>query len=458
MTTGHATRVRLALKLAARYDLLLDCLCTGRKTEALRIASFAITLLLAAFAWLAWPTTGRAVEAVRVNLQAKAIDLTPMIERYRSDGDEIRISTAPGRDGIVRRIAVKARESGTRPDWMVFALTNDTDEQVDRLLVAPHFRLTASGVIWPDLGSSRVAAITASQGIRPEREDSPDADVFLMTLDPGTTVTFVAELRSSNVPQVYLWDSDSYKERLNGLTLYKGIIIGIAGLLALFLTIVFVVKGAVIFPAAAALAWAVLAYACIDFGFFQRIFPITEAVERVYRAGAEAVLAATLLVFLFAYLNLNRWHVRYSHVAGFWLVFLTGLIGLAVVDPPVAAGIARISIAAVAGIGFLLVVHLATHGYDRAVMLVPTWVLLVAWVAAGAFTVTGSLASDLVQPALIGALVLIVMLIGFTVLQHAFAGGALAQGVSDADRRVLALAGAGDIVFDWDVPGDAIFV
>ena len=253
----------------------------------MRIVSFAIALLLTVVC-LAWPTPGQAVESVRIDLQAKAIDLTPMIERYRSDGDEIRISTAPGRDGIVRRIAVKARESGTRPDWMVFALTNDTDEQVDRLLVAPHFRLTASGVIWPDLGSTRIAAITASQGIRPEREDSPDADTFLITLDPGTTVTFVAELNSPNLPQVYLWESDAYKDRVNGLTLYKGIIIGIAGLLALFLTIVFVVKGALIFPAAAALAWSVLAYSCIDFGFFQRVFPITETVERVYRAGAEA--------------------------------------------------------------------------------------------------------------------------------------------------------------------------
>ncbi len=389
----------------------------------------------------------------------RAVDLTPMIERYRSDGDEIRISTAPGRDGIVRRIAVKARESGTRPDWIVFALTNDTDEQVDRLLVAPHFRLTGSGVIWPDLGSSRIAAITASQGIRPERDDSADADVFLITLDPGTTVTFVAELRSTDLPQLHLWDADAYKERVNGLTLYKGIIIGIAGLLALFLTIIFVVKGAVIFPAAAALAWAVLAYACIDFGFFQRIFPITETTEQIYRAGAEAVLAATLLVFLFAYLNLNRWHVRYSHVAAFWLAFLGALVALAIVDPPVASGVARISIAAVAGIGFVLVLHLATHGYDRAVMLVPTWLLLIAWVVAASFTVIGRLPSDLVPPALVGGLVLIVMLIGFTVMQHAFAGGAFAHGlVSDTERRALALSGAGDIVFDWDVASDRIFV
>nr|WP_046866467.1 EAL domain-containing protein [Microvirga massiliensis] len=425
----------------------------------MRIVSFALALLLAMLSLGAWSSPASAVEAVRVTLDAKAIDLTPMVERYRSEGDEIRISTAMGRDGIVRRIAVKAREAGSRPDWIVFALTNETDEQIDRILVAPHFRMTGSGVIWPDLGSSRIAAITASQGIRPERQDNADADMFLITLDPGTTVTFVAELASSNLPQLYLWQAAAHTERMNGLTLYKGIIIGIAGLLALFLTIVFVVKGALIFPAAAALAWAVLAYACIDFGFFQRIFPVTDAAERVYRAGAEAVLAATLLVFLFAYLNLNRWHVRYSHVTGLWLVFLAALVGLAVVDPPMASGVARISIAAVAAIGFVLVIHLATHGYDRAVMLVPTWLLLIAWVVAAGFTVMGQLNGDLVPPALIGGLVLIVMLIGFTVMQHAFAGGGFAQGlVTDTERRALALAGAGDIVFDWDVVSDRIFV
>ncbi|BCM82282.1 diguanylate cyclase [Methylobacterium indicum] len=422
-----------------------------------------LSLVLACLAALAGlvlaAPEARAVEAVRVTLDSQAIDLTPAIERYRSDGDLIQISTAPGKDGIVRRIAVKARETGARPDWMVFALTNDTDEQIDRLLVAPHFRLVGSGVVWPDLGGSRIAAITASQGIRPERDESPDADQFVITLDPGTTVTFVAELRTPNVPQVYLWDQDAYRKKATGLTLYKGIIIGIAGLLALFLTIVFVVKGAIIFPAAAALAWAVLAYACIDFGFFQRIFPVTEAAERIYRASAEAVLGATLLVFLFAYLNLARWHVRYSHVALIWLLFLAGLVGLAVIDPPVAAGVARISVATVAGVGLLLIVYLAIHnGYDRAILLIPTWLLLLAWVVAAGFAITGQLHNDLVQPALIGGLVLIVMLIGFTVLQHAFAGGGIGNSlVSDTERRALALTGAGDVVFDWDVPGDRVF-
>ncbi len=184
----------------------------------MRALLLVLGLLAASLVSLCGALPAAAVEAVRVAPEADAIDLTPMIERYRSDGDLVQISTAPGRDGIVRRIAVKAREAGTRPDWIVFALSNDTDEQIDRLLVAPHFRLVGSGVIWPDLGSSRIAAITASQGIRPEREQSPEADVFLVTIDPGTTVTFVAELKTPNVPQLNLWEPDAYRNKVNGLT------------------------------------------------------------------------------------------------------------------------------------------------------------------------------------------------------------------------------------------------
>ena len=230
-------------------------------------------------------------------------------------------------------------------------------------------------------------------------------------------------------------------------------------MLALFLSIVFVVRGAIIFPASAALAWVVLCYVCIDFGFWQKMFTVGGEADRVSRAVAEASLAATLLVFLFAYLNLNRWHVRYSHIAAGWLIFLAALVGFALYDAPVAAGIARIMLATVAAVGFVLVIYLSTHGYDRAVMLIPTWFLLLVWVAAAGFAVMGSLTNDLVSPALMGGLVLVVMLIGFTIMQNAFAVGGLAHGVvSDAERKALALTGSGDIIFDWNVSADRIFV
>jgi diguanylate cyclase (GGDEF)-like protein/PAS domain S-box-containing protein len=405
-------------------------------------------------------TSGRALalEPIVVPLDRGAIDLTRTIERFSSEGDRVQVTTAPSADGIVRRIEVRAHDEGAT-DWALFALTNTSDEQIDRLLVAPHYRLVGSGVIWPDLGSRRIVDVTASQGFRPEREESPDTDIFVITLDPGATVTFVAELENSKLPQLHLWDPDAYKDSVNDLTLYKGIVLGISGLLALILTIVFVVKGSAMFPAAGALAWAVLAWLAIDFGFWHKMFKLAPGEDHIYRAGAEATLAATLIVFLVAYLNLNRWHVRFGHVALVWLAGMMALVGIALIDAPVAAGIARISLLLVSVLGFGVVVWLALHNFDRAVMLIPSWFLLVAWVAAAGLTVSGALENDIVSPALVGGLVLIVLLLGFTVMQHAFAGAGLAHGLgSDLERRALAITGSGDLVWDWDVSADRIHV
>ncbi|HEY5218070.1 MAG TPA: sensor domain-containing phosphodiesterase, partial [Pseudolabrys sp.] len=156
------------------------------------VTGLAIVLALAASLLAAAPA--RAVEAVNVRLDAAAIDLTAATERQKTDGDRIQVSTAPGADGIVRRIEVRAREGNT--NWAVFALTNNSDEQIDRLIVVPHYRMVGSGLIWPDLGISRIVGITPSSGDRPVRQESTTSDIFRVTLDPGTVITFVAELRT----------------------------------------------------------------------------------------------------------------------------------------------------------------------------------------------------------------------------------------------------------------------
>jgi diguanylate cyclase (GGDEF)-like protein/PAS domain S-box-containing protein len=396
-----------------------------------------------------------AVEAVNVRSDVMAIDLTTVVDRIKTETDRILVSAAPGADGIVRRMQQPAREGST--NWAVFALANTGDEQIDRLIVVPHYRMVGSGILWPDLGLSRIVTITPSSGERPERQDSATADIFRITLDPGTVITYIAELRTDRIPQLYLWEPDAYKDKVNSFTLYHGIVIGIAGLLALFLTILFVVKGSVMFPAAAALGWAVLVYIGIDFGFWGKVFDMGAGAERVWRASGEAILAATLLVFLFAYLNLGRWHVRYAHITLAWLAGLAALVALALFDPSIASGIARLSLAGVAFLGFALVVYLSTHGFDRAVLLIPTWFLLVIWTIAAVLTVTGWVTNDIIGPALLGGLVLIVMLIGFTVMQHAFAGGITHNIVSDVERRALALTGAGDMIWDWDVSSDRVY-
>jgi diguanylate cyclase (GGDEF)-like protein/PAS domain S-box-containing protein len=423
-----------------------------RRLRWVRKVAFGTLLVAAA---LAHAPIARAVEAINVRSDVMAIDLTAAADRIKTETDRIMVSAAPGADGIVRRMQQPAREGST--NWAVFALANTGDEQIDRLIVVPHYRMVGSGVLWPDLGLSRVVTITPSSGERPTRQDGATADTFRITLDPGTVITYIMELRTDRLPQLYLWEPDAYKDKVNSFTLYHGIVIGISGLLALFLTILFVVKGSVMFPAAAALGWAVLVYIGIDFGFWGKVFDMSAGAERIWRASGEAILAATLLVFLFAYLNLGRWHVRYMHITLAWLAGLAALVGLALFDPAIASGIARISLAGVAFLGFALVVYLSTHGFDRAVLLIPTWFLLVVWTVAAVLTVTGWVTNDIVGPALLGGLVLIVMLIGFTVMQHAFAGGITNNIVSDVERRALALTGAGDMIWDWDVSSDRVY-
>ena len=433
-----------------------------RQRPSVSLSSFArralLAFLVAATAFLAAGLqAANAVEPVKISQEDRALNLTATTEIYNNQTDKLTVTAADGPDGIRRRFAVEASSGNHQGDWAVFALANTSDEQIERLIVAPHYRLVNSKVFWPDLGSQRIVAITPSEGFALDRQPSAEDDVFRITLNPGAVVTFAAELASPDLPQLYLWEPDAYKDTVNSFTLYRGIVLGIAGLLAVFLTILFVVKGTSMLPATAALAWAVLGYICVDFGFLEKLITLTSSDQRIWRASTEVALAAGLVIFLFAYLNLNRWHVNLGYATFAWVLGLGLLFGVAIYDPSIAAGVARLSYAMTAAAGILLIIYLGFNRYDRAILLVPAWVLIIVWLFGAWLTVTGQIDNDIVQPALGGGLVLIVLLIGFTVMQHAFAGGALHQGLfSDLERQSLALTGSGDTVWDWDVARDRV--
>ena len=118
-------------------------------------ASRLLALILLSTMLLVGMLTGRAlaVEPVKISRDDTALDLTATTEIYSGRGEAFQVSTAPGTDGIVRRIEVRATSEEHQGDWAVFALANVSDEQIDRLIVAPHFRLVQSKLFWPDLGA-----------------------------------------------------------------------------------------------------------------------------------------------------------------------------------------------------------------------------------------------------------------------------------------------------------------
>nr|WP_244443879.1 hypothetical protein [Candidatus Liberibacter solanacearum] len=142
----------------------------------------------------------------------------------------------------------------------------------------------------------------------------PDADVFRITINPGAIVTFVMEITSSNLPQIYLWEPDFYKDTVNSFTLYQGIIIGFASLLAVFLTVLYMINNSSMIVSAFTMAWVVLGYICIDFGFISKLINSPSGELPIWRACSEIALSLSLLIFLFTYFNLNRWRTKLGYI------------------------------------------------------------------------------------------------------------------------------------------------
>ncbi len=404
-------------------------------------------------------TPAGAFEVISIPRDVNALNLSAAVDVVAGSNGRVRLSTAPGKDGIVRRIEVLAAKEGSNPSWALFALNNPSDAQIQRLLVAPFFRLPGSGLLNPDLGAERISVLTPSAGLRPVRRTDAEADVFEIVLDPGATVTFIAELVGDQLPELYVWEPGAYRDYVNSFTLFRGTVLGIAGLASVFLTIMFVVKGRGVFPATAAFSWAVLIYLLIDFGVLGRLIGVGNGSVQPYRAAAEAALATTLFGFLFIYLNLHRWHLRFLHLALALSAVMLALFAFAFLQPAIAASVSRSVLLILGVLGFVLILLLALRGYDRAVMLVPNWIIYIAWLIYGWMVISGQISNDIAQSAVGGGLVLIVMLIGFTTVQHAFAEGQVSLGsLSEIERRALALTGSGDFVFDWNIERDRVNV
>ena len=421
----------------------------------------AIACAIAAAACLFAASPARAIEAIQVEPNQDKIDITAKGELYEGRGDRLQIETAAGADGYIGRMAVSASAPGTNPAWLVFALSNPTSERIVRWLVAPRYTLADSRVFWPILDAPRIAAITPSLGFRPEPLKSDRADMFRLSLEPGQTVTFAAELSSPQVPQLNLWDPNAYQAKQQDRMLFNGVLLGITGLLAIFLTAIFAANHRAIFPATALIAWAALAYFCVDFGFWNKLFPVGPDRTALYRAAAEAGLAASLVLFLYTFLRIGLWHGWVRTLFWGWIAFQLSLIFLAIVDPPSASGLARVSLVAVAGVGAALILYFALRGQDRALSLIPSWMLFVVWLFGAAMVVLGHLSGDLVVSGLVAGLVLLLVLLGFTVTQFAFRSGSspLSLGPpSLVQLKSLAVDGSGAHVFQWNAGRDEITV
>ncbi len=427
-----------------------------------RLLSFAAALLalVGTLAALAALTPAQALEPIVVDPNADKIEITRRGEFFSDRGDSLQVETAAGMDGVVGRMDVRAANPGTNPNWIVFALTNRSERHIERWLTADRYTIVGSGGVWPDLDASRIAAVTPSIGFVPERVKSDRADVFRITLEPGQTITLVAELSSERFARLFLWKPLDYELKVRERQLFNGALLGLTGLMAIFLTAIFAANHKAIFPTAALVAWCVLVYLCVDFGFFHKLFNLRPEDNAVYRAAGEASIAASLVIFLYTFLRLGLSHGLVRMLFAVWILAQLALIAVAVVDPRLAATFARLSFMLIGGAGGAIILFLAFRGQDRAMSLIPTWLLFLVWTFATAVTLTGRMSGDIVVAGLAAGIVLIVVLVGFTVTQFAFRSlePAYASAPDEQQLRALAVDGVGAATWEWSARRDEIKV
>lgn len=425
----------------------------GGACRGVRWAALWVALALSA-------TPAEALKAIAVSPELDRIEITDLGELIEGQGDSLQFETAPGADGVAGRMSVRATTPGLSPNWLVFALSNPTERAIERWLTAERYTVIGSGIVWPDLDAKRIEAVTPSLGYLPERIKSDRADIFRITLEPGQTVTYAAELASDRVARIYLWKPLEYEIKVRDRQLFNGIMLGVTGVLGVFLTAMFAANQKAIFPTAALVAWCVLAYFCVDFGFWHKLFQLRPEDNAVYRAATESAMAASILLFLYMFLRLGAWHAFVRMLLGVWIVAQLALIAIAVIDARLASTFARASFAAIGIIGAMLTLFLALRGQDRALSLIPTWILFLVWVFAAGVTLTGQMSGDIVVSGLVAGLVLITVLKGFTVTQFAFRSFEPLYGIAPSEQqlRSLAIESAGAAVWEWHARREEIKV
>lgn len=424
------------------------------------VFALSIAFLVAALVAPLSSTPAQALKWIEVGRDTDRTDIAPFATLHEGIGDSLQIETAPGTDGLTDRVVVPATTPKTSPTWIAFALRNVSDTRVERWLAADRYSLFGAGIIWPRLDQKQIEAVTPSVGFLPELLPFDGTDVYRLTIEPGQTVTFVVEMTSDHVPRLSIWRPLDFEKRSRNKQLFNGIMLGITGLLAVFLSAVFAANHKIIFPSAALFTWCVFAYLCVDFGFWHKLFNLRPTENAQYRAATEAAVAATWLVFVHTFLRLGSWHGFAQVLMRIWILGQLALVGISFLDPKLAATFARASLGGMFVILSIFVIWLALRGQDRAQSLVPTWVLFGVWLAGMTLVLTGRIPHEAMSTALVSGLVLIVLLVGFTVTQYAFRSQDPVHALNTSDQhvRLLALDNAGVAVWEWSAKRDEIKV
>ena len=408
------------------------------------VAVFCLSIVAASI-----PASAR--DIINAPFDAVSIDILKVTEQVQSTSRDTDVETAPGsndaRPGIMR---LSARSRGPIHRWLVFSIRNSSPIPLDYVIVSQRRSFVGSGIFWPSFGVRQIINGQASPGLPPTVESSQTADAYSFRLEANQTITYALEVAGPWPDNLNLWQRNAFDQRSQQVSFYHGLLLGVAALVAIYISSLFIIRRKVMFPAAALFAWSGTAFLAIEFGYLTALADIPVGVEFKIRAVVEALMVFALFVALYTFVELRKRMpiVGYATLAAIALCAV--LIGFAYQEPAKAAGLSRIAMLW-AGLGGLVIVALLSRrGVIRAQVALSSWLLIGLWSFLAFLSALGVISHDMTGPGLAAGLVLVNLMVAFTVTQYAFDAGVISSRFfEDSGRRALALAGSEQCVWDW---------
>lgn len=416
-----------------------------------------IAFIFMLFLSIAAPAQDKTVDAA---FDGASIDLLPHLLAVDTDKPVVTIRTAEDATGLLMELPAKGPEPVHR--WGVVTLTNSAAVARDVVVATPHQGFAGSGIFWPKPLGSRIQNVVAagSATIAPLRVINSDA--FALRIEPQGRVTVAMELTRAGLDEIELWQRVAFDAKAEQAGFYRGVLLGIAMLIGVIAISLYAVRTIAVFPFASVFIWSAIAFIALESGYLPQInevLPKGLTLGPEIRAVVEGLMVVGLILCLVSFADLRKRRPIAGNILLFAAALLLALPVYGWFEPARASGIARIVFAVVAAVGCVLILSMWREGAARARVSFLSWAMIVAWTILAAFAALTPAADSMVKPFLSAGLVLVLLTMGFTLAQFAFAQGFLAQRFFAEDaRRALALAASQQCVWDWQVEDNNLHV
>ncbi|MFL5258503.1 MAG: EAL domain-containing protein [Hyphomicrobiales bacterium] len=399
---------------------------------------------------------------VNAVFEGPSIDVLPYLQAV--DTDKRAVSVELPSDSAEGRVLMQLNAIGAERShrWALLTLTNPSDAEQSLVIVLPLQGFTGSGVIWPKPLGSHVQNVTVAGPAVTKPVPALDSDALELRLPPASMTTFAFELTPLGLEEMTLWKRTAFDAREASASFFRGVLLGIAMLMAITILSLYVVRPLPLFPAAALFALASTGFIAFESGSLSNLGALLPTGLRSgaqVRAVLESLMLSGLLLTLLGFADLRR---RWPTLNAVVLV-LSGLsLALAVYGlfaPSHAAGLARIAFGAAVAGGLVLLVTQSRQDSSRARASLLPWSLLLLWTLTAGLAVLRPGDQDAWSPIVLAGLVLVLVVLAFTLIRIAFAQSpGLSRSSEELGRRALALAGSQQYVWDWRVDDQTLHV